>query len=125
MRTLVIAGVAAGISSTFNAPIGGALFAIEILMREGIVTALFIPIIVAAVVGVVTGQILLGTDAPAFVNFPPLEYHNPTLIPLVIILGILCGVASAFWIKGFYKGEDILESLAQKRKIPELLQVQF
>ncbi|MHA1542324.1 MAG: hypothetical protein ACTSQH_05065 [Candidatus Hodarchaeales archaeon] len=35
-------------------------------MREGIVTALFVQIIVAAVVGVLTGQILLGTDAPAY-----------------------------------------------------------
>jgi len=122
MRTLVIAGVAAGIASTFNAPIGGALFAIEVLMREGIVTALFIPIIVAAVVGVVTGQILLGTDAPAFVNFPPLEYHDPALIPLVIVLGLLCGVASALWIKGFYKGEDLFESFAERRKIPEFIQ---
>lgn len=122
MRTLVIAGVAAGIASTFNAPIGGALFAIEILMREGIVTALFIPIIVAAVVGVVTGQILLGTDAPAFVDFPAIEYHDPAIIPLIVVLGLLCGIASAFWIKGFYKGEDIIESFSQKRGIPELLQ---
>ena len=122
MRTLVIAGVAAGIASTFNAPIGGALFAIEVLMREGIVTALFIPIIVAAVVGVVTGQILLGTDSPAFVNFPPLEYHDPALIPLVILLGLLCGIASALWTRGFYKGEDIFESIAKRMKISEIIQ---
>ncbi len=121
LRTLVVSGVAAGIASTFNAPIGGALFALEILMGGGGVTGLLIPIVVAAVVGVVTGQLLLGTN-PAFVGFPALEYHEPYLIPLFVVLGLICGIGSALWIKFFYKAEDILEYIFEKLNIPDIVQ---
>jgi CIC family chloride channel protein len=121
LRTLVVSGVAAGIASTFNAPIGGALFALEVLMGESGATGLLIPIIVAAVVGVVTGQLLLGTE-PAFIGFPPLEYHEPYLIPIFIFLGLICGIGSAIWIKFFYKAEDVLEDFNNKVKTPLFLQ---
>jgi CIC family chloride channel protein len=121
LRTLVVSGVAAGIASTFNAPIGGALFALEVLLGQGGATSLFIPIIVAGVAGVITGQFLLGTD-PAFIGFPPLEYHEPYLIPLFLILGLICGIGSALWIKFFYKAEDIMDYANNKFKIPEILQ---
>jgi CIC family chloride channel protein len=121
LRTLVVSGVAAGIASTFNAPIGGALFSLEVLLGEGGTTSLFIPIIVAGVAGVITGQFLLGTD-PAFIGFPLFEYHEPFLIPLFIILGIICGIGSALWIKFFYKGEDIIDYTFIKFSIPDIFQ---
>ncbi|MFX0095407.1 MAG: chloride channel protein, partial [Candidatus Hodarchaeota archaeon] len=118
IRTLVVSGVCAGISATFNAPIGGALFGLEVVRRESSLN-LFIPLIVSSVVGTVIGQILLGTN-PAFENFPMLEFHNPALIPLFLVLGLMAGIGSAFWIKIFYKSEDIMEGLFKKFKIPEL-----
>ncbi|MHA1448571.1 MAG: chloride channel protein, partial [Candidatus Hodarchaeales archaeon] len=119
LRTLVISGVGAGISATFNAPIGGAMFAVEILVRGGSV-GVFIPITIASVVGTVVGQLLLGTN-PAFV-FPPLEYHDVTLIPLFIATGMIAGVAAAIWIRFFYKAEDIQEGLFKRIRIPSFLQ---
>ncbi len=119
-QLLVISGVAAGISATFNAPIGGSLFAIEVLTK-GTQKVYFLPIMVAAVVGTVVGQLFLG-DAPAFVGFPPLQYHDPTLIPLILLLGIVCGILSAAWIKFFYFFEDTFEGLSQKIKMPHVLE---
>ncbi len=119
-RTLVVSGVAAGISATFNAPIGGALFSFEVVMRDASISV-FIPIIIASVVGTVIGQLLLG-DEIAFVNFPQLEYHDPTLIPFFILIGILAGLASAIWIKFFYKSEDMIETTFKKLRIPDFSQ---
>ncbi|MFW9990700.1 MAG: chloride channel protein [Candidatus Odinarchaeota archaeon] len=119
LRTLVVAGVGAGISAIFNAPIGGTLFAVEVLLR-GSSISLFIPIIVASVVGTVTAQFLFKSEP--VLSFPTLEYQNANLIPLFIILGILAGVTAAFWIKSFYKIEDLLESTFERVKIPEFLQ---
>jgi CIC family chloride channel protein len=119
LRTLVIAGVAAGISATFNAPIGGTLFAVEVLMREGAI-GLFVPIIVASVVGTVVGQLLLG-DEPAFQSFPPLEYHNPGLIPFFVLVGVIAGISSVLWIKLFYHAEDLQGRLFDTFSIPTFL----
>ncbi|MFX0066646.1 MAG: chloride channel protein [Candidatus Hermodarchaeota archaeon] len=120
LRTLVVSGVCAGISATFNAPIGGALFGLEVIRRETSISQ-FIPLIVSSVVGTVVGQLLLGTN-PAFENFPPFEYHDPTFVPLFIILAIILGFGSALWIKVFYKLEDIFENLFKKFRIPDFLQ---
>ncbi len=119
-RMLVISGVAAGISATFNAPIGGSLFAIEVLTR-GSQKVFFLPVIIAAVVGTVVGQFFLG-DSPAFVGFPPLRYRDPTLIPLILLLGVICGFLSAFWIKFFYSFEDFFEKNARRLRIPHVLE---
>ncbi len=121
LRTLVISGVGSGISAIFNAPLGGALFAMESLMREGAITALLIPIIVASVVGTVIGQALLGTS-PAFLGFPTIANIEPFLIPLIIILGLITGLLSAFWIKFFYKFEDTFEHISKNFSIPEVVQ---
>ncbi|MFX1514604.1 MAG: chloride channel protein, partial [Promethearchaeota archaeon] len=119
-RTLVVSGVAAGISATFNAPIGGTLFAFEVVMRDASISV-FIPIIIASVVGTVVGQFFLG-DETAFANFPQLEYHDPILIPFFVLVGILAGFASAIWIKLFYKSEDVLEETFKRLKIPDFTQ---
>ena len=118
-KVLVISGVAAGIAATFNAPIGGSLFAIEILTR-GTQKLLFLPIVLAAVVGTITGQFFLGSN-PAFVGFPQLRYHDPFLIPFFLAIGLFCGLLSAYWIKFFYFFEDVFEKFCYNSNIPEFL----
>ncbi len=113
LRIMVIAGVGAGISAIFNAPIGGALFAVEILARSEM-GLMFVPVIIASVVGTVVGQFFFGPQ-PTFTSVPEFHYHNPALIPLFIILGILLGFVSTYWIKFFYFFEDFFENTMSKK----------
>jgi ABC-type multidrug transport system ATPase subunit len=63
--TLIAAGAGAGIAATFNAPVGGALFALEIIVNEISVRTL-VPIIVATAAGTYVGRLFFGTH-PSFI----------------------------------------------------------
>lgn len=108
-KTLVIAGVAAGIAATFNAPLGGVLFGYEIIRRDRKTFSIF-PLIISSVVGTTVGDLFLG-NKPAFI-FP--KYIDSNIfgnIPLYIMLGIFVGLFSVVWVKGFYFIEDLLEKI--------------
>lgn len=113
-RLMVSCGVAAGISATFNAPLGGALFSMEIIStHRGLVNS--IPILLSAVIGDVITGIFFGL-APVF-NAPVYIFKSLSEIPLFFIVGILFGFLSIVWIKFFYKIEDFFEFI----KFPEML----
>lgn len=115
-RDLILSGVASGISATFNAPLGGVLFAIEIIRRDKKSPPL-IPLIVSSVVGSTIGKMFLYPDGAYLfdLNNKSLNFTNPGNIPIFIILGIIVGVLSVVWIKGFY----FIESLFDKIKLPD------
>lgn len=91
-RALVAAGGAAGVAASFNTPIAGAFFALEILLGNFAIDA-FAPVIAATVTGTVVGQALLG-DRIALA-LPPFRVGHPAEIPLYAILGAVCGVLGA------------------------------
>ena len=101
-RALVASGVAAGIGATFNAPIGGMLFAIE-LMLVGIRPAGLQVVVVSSVAGSVTAQQLVGEDLPLFDAGPGFQLGNPAELVLYAFLG-LTAVAVAW---AFRRGEDL------------------
>lgn len=107
-RTLVVCGLSSGIAATFNAPLGGALFGIEVL-AGGIIGFSILPVILASVVATALADLILGTSvsfqAPLFVMGHPIE------LLFYLILGIVFGVTSVIWMRGFYKIEDLLEKI--------------
>lgn len=103
LQTLVGCGAAAGIAGTFNAPIAGALFAVEIILGDFGV-AQFSPIVISSVAATVVSQHFLG-------NFPAFEVPGYSLVhPLELFayagLGILSGLTALGFIKTLYAFED-------------------
>lgn len=92
LRTLVGCGVAAAISASFNTPLAGVIFAMEVVLMEYTVTG-FIPIILAAVSGALVSRIVFGS-APAFV-IPEMQMAGLTELPYLAACGIIIGLASS------------------------------
>ncbi len=104
--TLVAAGAASGIAATFNAPIAGVMFAVEVLLGE-IAIQSFPTIVVAAVSASVVSRALLG-DQPAF-SVPPYELASPWELPMYLGLGVFCALAAILFVKVLYLFEDIFD----------------
>ena len=109
LATLVAAGGGAGIAATFNTPIGGVLFAVEVLLHEVSVRTL-VPVAVATATATFVGQFLFGNH-PAFA-VPTLHMPITTgavLLPSYVGLGCLTAFASVLFIRGLYGAEDFFE----------------
>ncbi len=113
-RTLLVAGLSSGIAATFNAPLGGALFGIEVL-AGGIIGFSILPVILASVVATAIADLILGTS----VSFqaPLFNMGHPIQLLLYLVLGIILGFASIIWMRGFYGIEDLLEKLRASKYI--------
>jgi len=109
LRTMIGCGAAAGIAATFNAPIAGAFFALEIILRDfAIVT--FSPIIVASVCATAVSRHFLG-DTPAF-PVPGFTIHSPAELPFYLILGVLVGLVSVLYVRSLYGTEDLFDRIS-------------
>jgi CIC family chloride channel protein len=115
LATLVAAGGGAGIAATFNTPIGGVLFAVEVLMHEVSVRTL-VPVTLATATATYVGRFLLGSH-PAF-EVPALRLpvaSSIVLLPAYLVLGCVMAVASAAFIRALYGAEDFFEKWLPKR----------
>jgi CIC family chloride channel protein len=111
--TLVAAGAGAGIAATFNTPIGGVLFAIELMMPEVSVTT-FLPTAIATGAATFVGRLFLGSQ-PAFVvpAVAPLTADATAALALVLyaLLGVIAGVAATAFIRGLILFEDLFDRI--------------
>ena len=104
LRLLVACGAAGGISATFNAPLAGVFFALELILRN-FETRSFGLVVLSSVTADAIGRAAFGSHA--FLSLPVFTFSSPLELLLYAGLGVLAtGVGVAF-IRVLYGGEDI------------------
>lgn len=113
IRTLVACGCAGAISASFNTPISGVIFAMEVVMMEYTIAG-FTPIILAAVSAAIVTQAGYGTE-PAF-NVPALTMNSLLEIPWILAIAVMIGIAAALFI-------HLVDAMGRHHHRPVLLRI--
>ncbi len=94
-RTLVACGIAAAISASFNTPLAGVIFSMEVVMMEYSLVS-FAPVILAAVTATTLTQFVYG-DSPVFV-IPKTQLGSLLELPYILLTGMVLGCLAALFI---------------------------
>ncbi len=112
LRLLVMAGASAGISGTFKAPIGGALFGLEVMNGE-IRTADLVVMTLSSVIGFFVSVAILG-PGPIFIA-QNLKFLDADM-PFYLILGVIGGFVAYLWSRTLYAVEDSFARVKAQRQ---------
>lgn len=104
-RDLLGCAVAAAVSASFNAPIAGALFAMEVVLRHFAMNA-FAPIVIASVAGTVINRWQFG-DVSEFTLPVASGLQFYVELPAFLLLGLLCGVVATLLMRAIFWAEDV------------------
>jgi len=111
--TLLACGAGAGIAATFNTPIGGILFAVEIMLVE-ISARSLVPVMIATGAASFIGRLFFGADASFLI--PTLTLNSATTTALDVygayaVLGVVMGLLAVVYTRSIYAFEDLFDRL--------------
>ncbi len=116
-RTLVLAGAAGGIGAIFRAPLGGALFAVEVLYGStAIESPALLACLVSSIIAYSTFTMFMKSDA--IFRVPDLKFHGALELPYYVLLSLACVAVGFVFVKVFYGSRD---RFFHKIKIPNIL----
>ncbi|RLV74597.1 chloride channel protein [Streptomyces rapamycinicus NRRL 5491] len=102
-RLLVACGAAGGIAATFNAPLAGVFFAMELILRDFAVES-FGAVVLSSVTASVIGRAVLGDEA--FLTLPAFHVGHPGQYVLFALLGVVAGAVGVAFTRVLYLIED-------------------
>ena len=118
-RDLLGCAVAAAVSASFNAPIAGALFALEVVLRHFAVHA-FAPIVIASAAGTVINRMEFGGLTEfALPKIGDVAFYAE--LPAFLLLGLTCGVVAVVLMRSIFWAEDIGNFIQDKARLPRYL----
>lgn len=108
-RILVICGMAAGIGSIFKAPFGGAIFAIEVLYRQGSESEGIVPAFISSTIAYSIFCSVFGWGS--LFTMPNYQFTHPYELFFYALLGMACAAVGIFYIHMFYRMRNIFKKL--------------
>ena len=105
-RTLLGCGVAAAVAASFNVPIAGTFFALEVVVGHYALTA-FAPIVIASVIGTMVSRMHYG-DFPAFILPKAATIASFWEFPAFALLGVICAVMAIIFMRSVMWTEDMM-----------------
>ena len=110
LRILVACGAAGGIAATFNAPITGVFFGVEIILREFSIEAIF-TVMLSAMIADLVGRLFVGS-APFLSGLPPgIALHHLSTYLLVAVLAVIAALLGLTFAKILYATEDLCDKV--------------
>lgn len=112
LRLLVACGAAGGISATFNAPIAGVFFALELILRD-FETRSFGLVVLSSITADAIGRAAFGSHP--FLSLPSFNFTSPVELVLYAGLGVLATAVGLSFVRVLYSGEDLADRLWSAR----------
>ena len=107
-KNLVAVAVSGGVAATFNAPIAGVLFTLEVILGQ-FSNRYFASVVIGAVSASAVSQYFLGSD-PAF-TVPDYTFGSALELPFYLLLGVVCALAGVLFIRVVVAGENLFDRL--------------
>jgi CIC family chloride channel protein len=108
LRLMVACGAAGGISATFNTPIAGVFFALELILRDFEAQS-FSVVVLSSIAAAIVGRAAFGSQP--FLQLPSFQITSLVEYGLYLGLGLSAGVAGVVFIRMLYGFEDLCDRI--------------